>query len=103
MSQIYFHGTKAIGAIEVLLYFSVLQPSTLLHINFFILLNFTEIEMEQDESLSASPRPMKKTINIKLKSNKSPSSSRRKTRSTKASKKGENEPSQTGAIFIQLY
>ena len=57
--------------------------------------------MEQDESLSASPKPMRKAISIKLKSNKSPSTSRRKTRSTRSSKKEENEPVQAAGNEIR--
>ena len=60
---------------------------------------FADIEMEQDDSLTSSPRPLRKTIAIKLKSNKSPSSGRRKTKGGRASKKDENnETSQAGKM-----
>ena len=59
----------------------------------------SEIEMEQDDSLTSSPRPMRKPIAIKLKSNKSPSTGRRKTKGSRSSKKDENNGTgQTGTV-----
>ena len=58
--------------------------------------------MEQDDSLTSSPRPMRKPIAIKLKSNKSPSTGRRKGKGSRSSKKDDNnDTSHTGRIAKQ--